>query len=191
MAILRIDSSAKTEGSVSSQLLDLIEARLDGDVTRRDVGDNPLPVITGTWVSSNFTPAEKRTEDQKKALAESDALIAEIQAADTLLIALPVYNFTVPAALKAWIDLICRAGVTFKYTENGPIGLLEGKRAVIAMASGGTAKGGPVDYASPYLSHIMNFIGITDVQIVAADGQSQDADAAMARAKEQIEALAL
>ncbi|SDZ43963.1 FMN-dependent NADH-azoreductase [Jannaschia faecimaris] len=146
--ILRIDSSARSEGSVPRDLLDRLEARLDGTVTRRDVGGKALPQITGSWVASNFTPSDQRTAEQEAALAQSDALIAELKAADTLLIGLPIYNFSVPGSLKAWIDLICRAGVTFKYAENGPIGLLEGKRAIVAVASGGVPVGSPVDFAT-------------------------------------------
>ena len=190
MKILRIDSSAKHQGSVSSELLDRIEARLGGDVTRRDVGHELLPVITGTWVAANVTPADDRSPEQREALAQSDALIAELKAADVLLIALPTYNFTVPAALKAWIDLVCRAGVTFQYTESGPVGLLEGKRAIVAMASGGTAQGSEIDFGSPYIRHILNFIGIADVQVVAADRNKVDHDAAIDKAFSQIDTLA-
>ncbi len=188
--ILRIDSSAKSEGSTTHRLLDLIEERIGRADTRRDLGGEAVPQIDGTWVASNFTPAEKRGAEQRERLAHSDALIAELQAADTILIALPVYNFTVPGALKAWIDLVCRVGVTFNYTEDGPVGLLEGKRAIVAVASGGTKVGSEIDFATPYMRHILGFIGITDVTFVSADGQQKDAEAAMAEARGQIEALA-
>lgn len=188
--ILRIDSSARVEGSVTRDLLDLIEARLTGDVTRRDVGGDALPQISGTWVASNFTPADQRTEADKEALSLSDTLIAELRAADTILIGLPIYNFSVPGSLKAWIDLVCRAGVTFKYTENGPVGLLDGKRAIVAVASGGVPVGSPVDFATPYLRQVLNFIGITDVTFVAADAQASRGDASIDDAKAEIEKLA-
>ena len=101
-----------------------------------------------------------------------------------------IYNFGVPAALKAWIDQIARAGVTFKYTENGPVGLLDGKRAIIAVASGGTEVGSEIDFATGYMRHIMGFIGIHDVEVVAADQLMLDADAANSKAAEQIKSLA-
>lgn len=188
--ILRIDSSARTEGSVTRDLLDTIEAKLVGTVTRRDVGGAAVPQITGTWVASNFTPADERTEEHKATLALSDTLIAEIKAADTLLIGLPIYNFSVPGALKAWIDLVCRAGVTFKYTDTGPVGLLTGKRAIVAVASGGVPMGSAGDYATGYIRHVLGFIGITDVQFVAADQQAQKGEQAIADAKAEIEKLA-
>lgn len=188
--ILRIDSSAKPEGSTTSALLDRIEERIGTADTRRDLGAQAVPQIDGTWVASNFTPAADRSDDQKAALALSDTLVEELRAADTILIALPIYNFSVPGALKAWIDLVCRAGLTFKYTENGPVGLLDGKRAIVAVASGGTEVGSPIDFATPYMRHVLGFIGITDVTFVAADRQMAVGDAAMEQADAQIAALA-
>ncbi|MGC3938798.1 FMN-dependent NADH-azoreductase [Roseobacter sp. EG26] len=187
--ILHIDASARHTGSTTRDLSAKIVERLGGDVLYRDL-TTALPQINETWVTANFTPADQRDAQHQKALALSDTLVEEIQAADVLVIGAPVYNFGVPAALKAWIDLIARAGVTFAYTENGPKGLLEGKRAVIALATGGTEIGSEVDFASGYLRHIMGFIGITDVQIVAADRVMSDADAAHAKATAQINALA-
>ncbi|WP_298839832.1 NAD(P)H-dependent oxidoreductase [uncultured Roseobacter sp.] len=187
--ILQIDASARLNGSTTRQLTSKISGRLGGTVTRRDLSE-AIPQIDETWVNANFTPADQRTDDQKQALALSDRLVAEINAADVLVIGVPVYNFGVPAALKAWIDQIARAGVTFKYTENGPVGLLEGKRAVIALATGGTPVGSDIDFASGYIRHIMGFIGITDVEIIAADRQMADAGAAIAAAEEKIQSLA-
>lgn len=189
--ILHIDASARRQGSVTRDLTAQIIARHPGArVITRDLADTPLPQITETWVNANFTPEGDRTELQKEALAQSDALIAELQAADTLVIGLPVYNFGVPAALKAWIDLVTRAGVTFRYTENGPEGLLHGKRAIIAMASGGTEAGSAIDFATPYVRHILGFLGITDVSLVAADQMSIDPDASQQKAQTQLDALA-
>ena len=125
MNILRIDSSAKASGSTTQALLDRIEEKVGRATTRRDLGAKAVPQIDGTWVSANFTEAQARDDAQKSALSLSDELVSELQDADLILIALPIYNFTVPGALKAWIDLVCRAGVTFKYTETGPVGLLE------------------------------------------------------------------
>ncbi|MGB3554112.1 MAG: NAD(P)H-dependent oxidoreductase [Jannaschia sp.] len=188
--ILRIDSTAKSEGSTTRALLDRIEKKVGTAQTRRDLGGAAVPQIDGTWVGSNFTPADDRTDAQKAALALSDELIGELQAADLLLIALPVYNFTVPGALKAWIDLVCRVGLTFRYTESGPVGILEGKRAIVAVASGGTEVGSDIDFATPYMRHILGFIGITDVTFISADRQKMKGDDAMEQAEAQIEALA-
>ncbi|WP_298436411.1 NAD(P)H-dependent oxidoreductase [uncultured Jannaschia sp.] len=190
MTILRIDASAKPSGSNTHAILDAIEARIGQADIRRDLGADAVPQIDGTWVGSNFTPADERSEDQKATLALSDELVAEIVAADTLLIALPIYNFTVPGSLKAWIDLVCRAGVTFKYTESGPVGLLEGKRAIVAVASGGTPVGSEIDFATPYMRHVLGFIGITDVTFVTADRLNMKEDDAVSLVEDQIAALA-
>lgn len=187
--VLHIDASARFNGSTTRTLSAKIAQKFGGPVQHRDL-TKAIPQIDETWVNANFTPADDRTEAQKAALALSDELIAEIKAADVLVIGAPVYNFGVPAALKAWIDQIARAGVTFTYTENGPKGLLEGKRAVIAVATGGTPVGSDIDFATGYLKHIMGFIGITDVQIVSADRIMADAEKALAEADAQIDALA-
>ena len=188
-SILRIDASARRDGSVSRDLSDRIIARFaEADVTARDLAEG-LPLIDEDWVGANFTPAEQRTDEQKAKLALSDTLIEEIKAADTLIIGLPIYNFGVPAALKAWVDLVARAGVTFQYTEQGPKGLLEGKRAVVAVASGGTEAGSAIDFATGYIRHVLDFIGIHDVEFVTADRLMVDADASMQAALAQLDAL--
>ncbi len=187
--VLHIDASARLNGSTTRDLTARIVSRLGGKVIRRDLA-HAIPQIDETWVNANFTPADQRSKAQSAALELSDTLISEIKAADVLVIGVPVYNFGIPTALKAWIDQIARAGVTFSYTEDGPKGLLEGKRAIIALASGGTPVGSEIDFASGYLRHIMGFIGITDVEIVAADRLMVDADAALSGANARIEELA-
>ena len=188
--ILRVDASARTPGSVTRDLTDRINEKHNPDcVIPRDLA-HALPQINGDWIAANFTAPGDRSPAQVANLALSDRLIKEIQQAETVVIGAPIYNFGVPAALKAWIDLIARPGVTFAYGENGPVGLLKDKRAIIAMASGGTAIGSEIDYASDYLRHIMGFIGITDVQLVTADQMMVDADGALARATGQVNALA-
>ncbi len=188
--VLHIDSSARAENSVTRSLSAEITARLSPDhVIRRDLA-TPLPLLDEAWVGANFTPADQRSDDQKALLAQSDALIAELKQADTIVIGTPIYNFSVPSTLKAWIDLVARAGVTFSYSEAGPKGLLEGKRAIIAVASGGTQAGSDIDFATTYLRHVLGFIGITNVELVAADQLSMDAEGSMARAKSAIEELA-
>lgn len=190
--ILRIDASARTQNSVSRDLLDHIVERFaaagDATVTRRDLAQG-IGLIDEAWVGANFTPAEDRTDEQKSRLAFSDELVAELQAADVLLIGLPIYNFGVPAAMKAWVDQVARAGVTFKYTEYGPKGLLEGKRAIVAVASGGTEMGSDIDFASGYIRHVLGFIGIEDVVFVAADRMMVDAEATLKSAHEAVETL--
>lgn len=189
--ILRIDASARRTGSVSRDLTESILARFDTPfIITRDLSD-PIPQISESWVSAAFTPADERTDEQKAALGLSDSLVAEVQAADTLVIGLPIYNFGVPAALKAWIDQVARAGVTFQYSADGPKGLLTGKRAIVAVASGGTEAGSEIDFATGYLRHVLGFIGITDVVFVKADRMMIDADAALKSAAEQVAALDL
>jgi FMN-dependent NADH-azoreductase len=188
--VLHIDASARTIGSTSRDLTAKIVTRLNVDtVIRRDL-TSALPQITEDWITANFTPADDRDAVQRDLLSLSDQLVDEMIAADTLVIGVPIYNFAVPASLKAWIDLIARVGRTFAYTETGPKGLLNGKRAIIAMASGGTQMGSDIDFATGYLRHVLGFTGITDVQFVAADALMADADAAMARANSAIESIA-
>ncbi len=193
--VLKIDASARHDGSVSRQLSDDIVARLKAadssvSVVERDLAGG-APFVDAEWIGANFTSEESRSEDQKAKLAKSDALIDELLAADVIVLGAPIYNFGVPAALKAWIDQVARARKTFKYTEKGPVGLLEKKRAIVAIASGGTEAGSPIDFATPYLRHVLGFLGITDVKFVAADRLMIDAEASLARARAQIDALDL
>ena len=187
--ILHIDASARLADSVSRQLSSRIVERLGGDVIRRDLAQ-PLPLITQDWVTANFTPPEDRSTAQRDTLALSDRLVDELHAARTIVIGTPIYNFGVPAALKAWIDLVARAGLTFRYSDTGPVGLLTGKRAIIAIASGGTAVGSEIDFASGYLRHMLGFLGITEVEVIAADQIMINADQALAGAHERIDTLA-
>lgn len=187
--VLNIQASARHDGSVTRQLSDKILTEIAADQTiTRDLATG-LPLLDAAWLAANFTLADDRTDVQRETLALSDSLITEIKQADTIVIGSPVYNFSVPAVLKAWIDQIARVGVTFKYTPDGPVGLLSGKRAIIVIASGGTPVGSDIDYASGYLKHIMGFIGITDVAIIAADALGNDADAKIAAANDDIKQL--
>ncbi|MEM0945524.1 MAG: NAD(P)H-dependent oxidoreductase [Pseudomonadota bacterium] len=179
--ILRIDASMRHDGSVTRGLADQVEARIlardpGAEITRRDLSD-PLPQIDEAWIGANFTDPDARSAEQREVLGLSDSLIAEIRAADVLLLAVPMYNFGVPAAMKLWIDQITRARETFRYTETGPVGLITGKRAILVTGSGGTAVDGPMDFTTPYLRHILGFLGITDVSVVAAERQMADGDA--------------
>ena len=192
MRILRIDSSAQTETSQSRRLSDRI---IDGlhalgkspDVTVRDL-DKRLPQLDRAWIEANTTPNDDRTDDQRKTLALSDTLIAEIEAADTLIIGVALYNFSIPASLKLWIDLVCRTRKIFAYSEGKPKGLMTGKRAIVCFASGGTPFGSDIDFASGYIRHILGFIGITDVTFIAADKRFKD-DQALIHADAAVDAL--
>lgn len=188
--ILRIDSSAQAEGSITRTMLDRIEARVGQADLRRDLGEDALPQIDRGWVAASRAPEAERTADQRAALALSDALIAEIEAADLLLIGVPIYNFGVPGALKIWVDLICRPGVTFRYDVAGPEGLLRGKSAILAVASGGTEVGSEADFATAYMRHVLAFVGITDTTVVATDRHMARGDDAPREARMQIDALA-
>jgi len=192
--ILRIDASARRKGSITRDLneriIDRYSAAGPTEVTTRDLA-NPLPLLSEDWIGANFTDPAERTEEQKQTLSLSDQLVAELKAADVILIGLPIYNFGVPGSLKAWIDLVARARETFRYSETGPVGLLEGKRAIVTVASGGTEFGSPIDFATGYLKHVLGFIGITDVVFVQADRMMVDADTSLATAMDQIKTLQL
>ncbi|WP_424832606.1 FMN-dependent NADH-azoreductase [Ruegeria sp.] len=188
--ILHIDASARRDGSATRELSAQIVKHLNASrIIRRDLA-SPLPLLTEDWINANFTPADQRDAVQRDHLSLSDELVQELQQADTIVIGLPIYNFSVPAAFKAWIDLIARAGLTFAYTENGPKGLLEGKRAVLAIASGGVPVGSEVDFATNYARHVLGFVGITDIDVVAADQMAINADAALASARKAVTELA-
>lgn len=188
--ILRIDASARTQGSVSRALADRVIERLAPDtVISRDLG-TALPQLDADWITANFTPQADRSAAQRDRLALSDILVEELTQASTLVISVPIYNFGIPASLKAWIDLVARVGVTFRYTTEGPKGLLENKRAVLVLASGGTKVDSPVDFATPYLRHVLGFIGITDIQVVRSDRQMVDAKAAQVQAEADLAAIA-
>ena len=189
--ILRVDASMRRDGSTTRGLTERVIEKLARtgpvDVTVRDLADGTA-FIDEDWITANVTDPAARDTAMQKRLATSDALVAELQSADVIVIGVPIYNFGIPAALKAWIDQIARARVTFKYSENGPVGLLEGKRAIIVVASGGTEVDSPIDFATPYMRHVLGFIGIHDVEVISADRQMVDAEASRARAEAALEA---
>ena len=189
--ILRIDASANVSTSNSKKLGDILIEKLETqyqhiEVKQRDLNQD-LYFIDESWVGANFTPLEDRTEAQLQRLAFSDHLIEEIRRADHIVLTTPMYNFGVPATLKSWIDLICRAGVTFQYTADGPIGLIDNKRVDIIITTGGVALQSPVDFVSDYLKQIFRFIGIEDINIIAADQMNVDPDSSYRGALDQIE----
>ena len=194
MHILSVQSSARHEASVTRKLSDrLIEklraANPEATLTTREASTG-LPVVNNTWTSGAYIPAEQRSEEQREALRVSDELVDEVKAADVLVIGAPIYNFAIPGALKLWIDQVCRAGVTFRYTENGPVGLLENKKAYVVVASGGTGVGTDIDFHTGYMRHVLGFIGIHDVEFVSADRLMVDADAALKAANDDIAKVA-
>ncbi len=193
--ILKIDSSGRHDGSASRQLTQRLADRLaaensNAQIVSRDVSFG-LPVVTEDWIGANFTPQDLRNDAQKNVLHQSDELVSELHAADVLVIGLPIYNFGVPAALKTWIDLICRAGETFSYSDAGPEGLLTGKRAIVVVASGGVPVGSPADFATGYLTQVLGFVGITDVIYVSATGLAMDPEAPLRSAEAEIDMLDL
>jgi len=193
LKILEVAASGRSEGSVSRMLsTDLIGALEERhgniELTRRDLNKG-LPFVDEAWINANFTVPEERSAEQRATLAESDALVGELKAADVLVIGAPIYNFGVPAALKAWIDMVARARLTFRYTENGPKGLLEGKKAYVIIASGGVPVDSAVDFATPYLRHALAFIGITDVEVIAAEQLNSKAEESIDAARVRIAEL--
>lgn len=191
--VLHIDASMRRGGSVSRTLSDQAVGRYKAEgatVTTRDLADG-IGLIDEAWIGANFTDPAERSDAQRGVLSNSEALVAEVKAADVIVIGVPIYNFGVPAALKAWIDQICRARETFRYTETGPVGLLQGKRAILVVASGGTEAESAIDFATPYMRHVLGFIGITDVEVIAADKLMADNGAKVQAASAAVDALAL
>ena len=189
--ILHIDSSLKGEASNTRKLSAAIVAKLGGDVTYRDLVKSNLSPIDEAIFGAYYTPADDRSAEQKASLAQSDELLAEIYAADVIVIGAPMYNFSISASLKLYLDLICRVGETFQYTETGPKGLLEGKKIYFAIATGGTPIGSPADQLVPTLKTIFGFLGIEDQTVIdASNGMAVDPEATMAAAFAKIDALA-
>jgi FMN-dependent NADH-azoreductase len=183
MNILQVNSSSRTSGSQSAVLADAITARLRAQhagatVTLRDLGRNPHPLQDEAVLQALFTPESERTPEQAARVALDDAAIAEIQVADAVVLAVPMYNFGVPAQLKNWIDAIARARVTFRYTENGPEGLLTGKKVYVALTRGGQYRDQPADTQVPYLRTVLAFLGMKDVQFFYAEGLNLGEEAA-------------
>jgi FMN-dependent NADH-azoreductase len=195
MNILQINSSQRAENSQSTRLASAIVERIhaaapDASLTVRDLGRAPHPALDETALGALFTPADKRSADQNQRVALDDALIAELQAADVIVLGVPMYNFGVPAQLKNWIDAVARAGVTFRYTDKGPVGLVQNKKVYVALTRGGLYRNTPADTQMPYLKTFLGFLGMTDVQFIYAEGLSMGPEAeqkALASAQTQIE----
>lgn len=195
MKILQINSSARAENSHSTRLANalverLIAAQPQATLSVRDLARTPHPMLDEAALQALFSPAPQRTPEQAARVALDDALIAELQAADVLVLGVPMYNFGVPAQLKNWIDAISRVQVTFRYTDKGPEGLLKGKKVYVALTRGGLYRNTPNDSQTPYLKTFFGFLGMTDVHFVYAEGLAMGPEAeqkALASAHSQIE----
>ena len=196
---LIVTSSANGEASVSNRLAETLAERLrEGDpaarILLRDVGSDPLPHLTADTVAA--IKGEPTSTAELEARALSDALIDELQAADTIVIASPMYNFGMSSTLKAWFDHVLRAGLTFRYTENGPEGLMTGKKAVVIESRAGFYSEGPaaaMDGQEPHIRILLGFMGITDVTFVRAEKLAfgpEAAEAAIAQAGEALNLFA-
>lgn len=184
MKILQINTAARSTGANSTKLADSIAVRLKAKYPQatlevRDLAANPHPVLDEAALGALFTPADQRNPQQKARVALDDALIAQVQAADIIVLGVPMYNFGVSVQLKSWIDAIARAGVTFHYTANGPEGLIKGKKVYLALARGGVYRDTPNDSQLPYLKTVLGFLGMTDVEAVYAEGLAMGSESAI------------
>lgn len=190
--VLVLKSSILGEYSQSTKLIEHFVSTLGNQtITNRDLAADALPVLDGE-IATGLRGGDELSQRQQEAIALSDTLIEEIKANDTIVIAAPMYNFTIPTQLKNWFDLIARAGVTFTYTEQGPVGLLTGKKAIIVTTRGGMHKDSNNDHIVPYLKTILGFVGITDVEFVYGEALAMGpemAEKGLTEAKTQLEAI--
>lgn len=196
--VLVIESSARQQGSVSRQLTAEFIAHWRAahpadSVQVRDLAVEQVPHLDADLLGGWMKPAAEQSEAERAALQRSNRLTEELLAADVLVLAAPMYNFAIPSTLKSWLDHVLRAGVTFKYTETGPQGLLSGKRAFVLTSRGGVYAGGPLDHQEPYLRQALAFVGIHDVTFVHAEGLNMGgefADRGLAKARAQLASVA-
>jgi FMN-dependent NADH-azoreductase len=203
--LLKIDSSPMGERSISRKLTEefvktWIKSHPNGSVISRDLSVTDIPVIDGGWVAAAYTPEGARTTEHKEILRVSDLLIADLQKADEYVVGVPMHNFSIPSTLKLWIDQVMRAGKTFAYSSSGASGLLNGKKATLLMASGGVYEHGSalasLNFVTPYLLTVFGFMGVTDVNFIAAEGTSKlmsgkvDRQAFLAPSLERVQAQA-
>jgi len=201
-SILLVTSSPRGDESISTKIASDFAAKLTAQnpgssVIHRDLGQNPIAHLDTVTTSAIRKPAEARTAEEAAAAAESDKLVAELLAADTVVLATGLINFNIYSSLKSWIDNIARAGVTFRYTPEGPIGLATGKKVYIVLAAAGIYSEGPaasLNHAVPYLKTVLGFLGMTDVEVIYVEGTAfgpEAAEKAIAAAQERTEQLAL
>lgn len=188
-SILRIDSSVSGDASVTNRLSSLLIETLGNDATvvHRDV--TQIPSLSAASFAANGTPTTERSDEQAQLAQLGDDAIAELEQAGVLVIAAPIYNFGIPSGLKAWIDLIARAGRTFQYTETGAEGLVAGKKAYIVTASGGVPIGSEADFATPHIQQFLQFLGFTDITVIGAGSLMTDPNT-LDNAEAQIRELA-
>jgi len=197
MNILQINSSARVASSHSTNLANQVSARLreqhaDANFSVRDLALTPQPSLDEVALQALFTPTAQRTPEQAARVALDDALIAEVQAADVLVIGAPMYNFGISSQLKNWRDAISRAQVTFRYTATGPEGLLKGKKVYVVLTRGGLYRNTPNDTQMPYLKNFFAFLGMSDVEFIYAEGLAMGAEGeqrAISDAQAQIESF--
>lgn len=178
--ILHIISSPRGEASYSNQLGSVIITKLlaahpGSQVKKLDLAEDHYPHIGIREITSFFTPTDAKTSEHLEAARNSDEAIADLMAADIIVIGIPLYNFNMPSTLKAWLDHIIRAGITFTYSAEGPEGLIKGKKVYVALASGGIYSEGPMktlDFVPPYLTSVFGFIGLKDITVVRVEGTS-------------------
>jgi len=173
--LLQLNSSIFSSGGQSTQLADQfvaawLENNQDASVIVRDLANAPLPHLDNQRVLAFFAQPEARTPEQQAYVAKSDALIDELKQAEVIVIGLPMYNFGIPSTLMAYFDQIARAGMTFRYTENGPMGLLTGKKVYVFAARGGVYAGTPLDSQTQYVRNFLGFLGMNDVEFIYAEG---------------------
>lgn len=195
MKVLKINSSGRYENSVSRDFTKRIinekikKKHNDVEVLERDLNCSFLPFVTETMIQGFYIPEEERSEAQKGALCVSDHLVEELKNSDVLVMGVPIYNFGIPASLKAYIDLVCRVGLTFSYSKEGPKGLLTHLKAYLVIVSGGTEVGSDIDFASNYIKHVLSFIGIEDAEIIPVDRLIFDKKQSKERAEKIMEVV--
>lgn len=196
--LLRLDTSLFSGQGVSTQLSDDLLNQIKKNnseltIIHRNFAEQPIPHLDGDWLQALMTPDDKRSVEQQQKVEFSDQLIEELQSADTIIIGLPMYNFSIPSMLKAWFDHVARAGTTFKYTTSGPEGLLTDKKVYLVTTRGGFHKDQPSDTQMPFVKTFLAFLGLTNVETIYAEGLNMGGevrDAAIVSAKQSIEALA-
>ena len=197
MKIVQINASARSADANSTKLANAITARLTARnpgavVELRGLAKTPHPVLDEPALGALFTPADQRSAEQSARVSLDDALIAQVQSADVIVLGVPMYNFGIPVQLKTWLDAIARVGVTFRYTATDPEGLVKGKKVYVALARGGLYRDTPADSQVPYLKTILGFLGMTDVEFIYAEGLAMGADSvteAFAQADAQMNEL--
>jgi len=190
--ILFLKTSPKDEGSISTELGEYLVNQLTSvsksTVTKRQL-DEEIPFINQQIINGLYVEDSQKSFEQKDALKLSDAIVEDVNNHDTIVISTPIYNFSAPAVLKAWADLVARVNKTFSYTENGPVGLLKDKKAYVVISSGGTKVGSEIDFFTPWMKHFLKFIGITEVEFIAADQLMSDDGTKLQLVKNQIHEL--